>query len=64
MSGPQFFETRTGRQYYEVTLPELVRQLTRLNDLIALGVEEMEKHCRAPQSIPPSTTPSATGGQE
>lgn len=44
MSEVSFYETRLGRQYYEVTLPELVRQLTRLNDLLALGVELAEKH--------------------
>jgi hypothetical protein len=43
VSGPQFFETRMGRQYFEVTLPELVRQISRLNDLLALGVEQAEK---------------------
>ncbi len=43
----QFFETRMGRQYYEVTLPELVRQLHRLNDLLALGVEQMGKNAEA-----------------
>jgi hypothetical protein len=43
MSGPQFFETRMGRQYYEVTLPELVREIHRLNDLLALGVEQLER---------------------
>lgn len=43
MSSPQFFETRMGRQYYEVTLPELVRQLSRMNDLLALAVEQMER---------------------
>lgn len=64
MSGPQFFETRMGRQYYEVTLPELVRQLHRLNDLLALGVEQMEKQSRAAQDRPPETTSQAPGGQE
>ena len=43
MSETQFFQTRIGRQYYEVTLPELVRQLHRMNDLLALGVEMIEK---------------------
>lgn len=43
MSGPQFFETRVGRQFYEVTMPELVRQIARLNDLLALAVELQEK---------------------
>lgn len=34
MSGPAFYQTRMGQRYYEHTLPELVRQLTRLNDLL------------------------------
>ena len=42
MSEIQFFQTRMGRQHYEVTMPELVRQITRLNDLLALAVELME----------------------
>ena len=33
MSGAPFHSTRMGQRYYEHTLPELVRQLTRLNDL-------------------------------
>jgi len=43
MSDVQFFQTRMGRQFYEVTMPELVRQVTRLNDLLALAVEQMEE---------------------
>jgi len=43
MSGPQFFETRAGRTYYEVTLPNLTRQISRLADLLALLVEIEEK---------------------
>ena len=43
MSEIQFFQTRMGRQHYEVTMPELVRQITRLNDLLALAVELMEE---------------------
>jgi hypothetical protein len=39
MSDVQFYQTKAGRQYYEVTMPELVRQLHRLNDLLALAVE-------------------------
>ena len=41
----QFYQTRMGRQFYEVTVPELVRQITRLNDLLALAVEaRVTKH--------------------
>ena len=43
MSGVQFYQTKTGRQYFEVTMPELVRQLHRLNDLLALAVEIADK---------------------
>ncbi|MGD9547792.1 MAG: hypothetical protein AB7V45_09635 [Candidatus Krumholzibacteriia bacterium] len=38
----QFYQTRNGRQFYEVTMPELVCQITRLNDLLALAVEAMQ----------------------
>jgi hypothetical protein len=43
MNSPQFLETRTGQRFYEATLPELVRQLTRLNDLLALHAELIER---------------------
>lgn len=43
MSDVQFFQTRLGRQFYEVTVPNLVREIHRLNDLLALAVELMEK---------------------
>ena len=43
MSDVPFHLTKTGRQFFEATMPELVRQLTRLNDLLALGVELVEK---------------------
>jgi hypothetical protein len=29
-----FYQTRMGQQFYERTLPELVRQVERLNDLL------------------------------
>ena len=43
MSEVQFFQTKMGRQYYEVTMPELVRQLHRMNDMLALIAELQEK---------------------
>ncbi len=43
MSEPQFFQTRMGRQYYEATVPNLVRQIARLNDLLERLVERLEK---------------------
>ena len=43
MSEPQFFQTRMGRQYYDATVPNLVRQIARLNDLLERLVERLEK---------------------
>jgi len=43
MSHVPFYQTRTGRQFYEITMPELVRQLTRLNDMFAVYVELVEQ---------------------
>lgn len=43
MSHVPFYQTRTGREFYEVTMPELVRQLRRLNDMFALYVELVEQ---------------------
>jgi hypothetical protein len=34
MSDVEFFQTRMGHDYYEHTMPELVRQLKRLNDTL------------------------------
>ena len=43
MSDIQFFQTRMGKTYYENTLPNLVREIHRLNDMLALALELMEK---------------------
>ena len=43
MNDVPFHLTKAGRMHYEVTLPNLVRELHRLNDLLALAVELMEK---------------------
>ena len=40
--GPKFFQTRMGMRHYEHTMPELVRQLTRLNDLVECFVRQVE----------------------
>ena len=39
MSEPKFFQTRMGQRFYEHTMPELVRQLERLNELLARLVD-------------------------
>lgn len=38
----EFFQTRMGRQFYEHTMPELVRQLARLNELLEQFTERSE----------------------
>jgi methyl coenzyme M reductase subunit C-like uncharacterized protein (methanogenesis marker protein 7) len=43
MSGTPFHMTRIGRVYYEHTLPELVRQLTRLNDLLERLIDRQQR---------------------
>ncbi|MBU8920923.1 MAG: hypothetical protein KOO63_03585 [Bacteroidales bacterium] len=42
MSVPQFFETRVGREFYQVTVPNIARELHRLNDILGLLVELVE----------------------
>ena len=47
----QFFQTRMGQRFYESTMPDLVRQLTRLNDLLERIAARIEA------ATPPKTTP-------
>jgi len=44
MSETHFYMTKPGRQFYEVTMPELARELHKLNDLISRLVERVEQH--------------------
>jgi len=46
VSDVPFHLTKDGRQFYCVTMPELVRQLHRLNDLLALAVEIADKQTK------------------
>ena len=41
MSDRQFFQSRMGRTYYEATMPNLVRQLERMNDLLEQLVAQL-----------------------
>ena len=43
MSGVPFQQTRMGQRFYEHTMPELVRQLTRLNDLLEKAVVQADR---------------------
>ena len=44
MSETPFYRTAMGRDFYERTMPALVRELTRLNDLLAKLVEARAEH--------------------
>jgi hypothetical protein len=64
MSGPAFFQTRMGMRYYEHTMPELVRQVTRLNDLIERFVRQVEldgEHAGTSAARSPAPAPSKEG---
>jgi len=41
MSDLQFYRTRAGRTFFEHTLPELIRQLERLNENLEKLVERV-----------------------
>jgi hypothetical protein len=59
--GPAFFQTRMGMRHYEHTMPELVRQLTRLNDLVERFVRQVELDRELAEL---STTPAAVAATE
>ena len=42
MTDVSFYLTRMGRTYYEHTLPELVRQLQRLNEKLAALIDNQK----------------------
>lgn len=46
MSGPRFDETYTGREFYKVTLPGLVKQLERLCEVMERLTEAHEQERR------------------
>ena len=42
----EFFQTRMGRQFYEYTVPELVRQIAKLNELLERLAAAQERQPR------------------
>ena len=42
MSETPFFKTRMGHKFYEHTVPELVRQITRMNDLLERMLDRLD----------------------
>jgi len=44
MSETPFYKTRMGSIFYDKTMPELVKQLTRLNDILERLVERKDQN--------------------
>jgi hypothetical protein len=53
-----FYRTRMGHTFFEVTLPRLVVELARLNDLLERGFVVAER------AFPPATPPAAPPREE
>ncbi len=51
MTGPRFAETYTEREFFKVTVPGLVKQLERLNELLERLVEARERERGEDDSI-------------
>lgn len=51
-----FFRTRMGHTFYESTMPSLVRELARLNDILERLVALAEKVAERPAEPAPATT--------
>ncbi|MBU8900991.1 hypothetical protein KRR26_35890 [Corallococcus sp. M34] len=64
MSGPSFFQTYMGQRFYETTMPQLVRQLTRLNDNLERLVVVAEQLSGPKQSSSGDPVPPTTEGVE
>lgn len=41
MDWPPFYRTAMGREYYDKTIPDLVRQIEKLNEILARLVERL-----------------------
>lgn len=66
MSGPEFFQTYMGQRFYETTMPQLVRQLERLNDnlerLVAVAEQlANQKGASSAEPVHPTTTEDSEG---
>ena len=48
MNETPFYKTRMGQRFYEATMPELVAQLARLNDVL----EQIADRCAHREHLP------------
>lgn len=59
MSEIPFYKTRMGHRFYEHTVPEMVRQLERVNDLLERLVERLP--LTTPADGPPESNEQEAG---
>lgn len=59
MASPEFFQTSMGHRFFESTMPELVRQLGRLNDNLGSRAGAAEPTSSASDDMPDGPTPAA-----
>ncbi|ATB46001.1 hypothetical protein [Corallococcus macrosporus] len=64
MSGPSFFQTHMGQRFYESTMPQLVRELTRLNDNVERLVAVAEQLAKQKEARSVEPAPTTTEGVE
>ncbi len=53
----EFYRTRTGQQFYEVTMPRLVRELARLNTNLERLADVARPEARAEGESPGTARP-------
>ena len=56
MGDIEFHRTQMGHRFYEQTMPSLVRELTRLNDLIERLVDRLPPAGQPEAAAPPTET--------
>jgi hypothetical protein len=60
MASPEFWETRAGRTWTDVTIPEATRQLHRVADNLALVAEMLERIAKAKDDGGSTSRPATT----
>ncbi|RKG56886.1 hypothetical protein D7X30_22405 [Corallococcus sp. AB011P] len=66
MSGPAFFQTHMGQRFFEGTVPQILRELRRLNDNLERPVAVAEQFAGQEQSScaePVEPTPGDSEGK-
>ncbi|NVJ27608.1 hypothetical protein HUW62_40985 [Myxococcus sp. AM011] len=64
MSGPAFFQTHMGQRFFEGTVPQILRELRRLNDNLERLVAVAQQHAgqqkaSSAEPVPPPATEKA-----